>query len=334
MAYLAPHYMWPCCTADVIVTAASHEGSIPLVQLHELASWCRIWLGAEPTQVLFETHHLSTVVGLQLADGREIVLKARPPAPRLLACAQVQHHLWLAGYACPQLLVGPTALGSFTVTAEAYVPGGEQLARSADAPRRFAEALADLVARAPAVDRVPSLAPPPAWVWWDHDQPGIWPLPDNSAADLNAHHEPAWLNDVGRRVRLRLAHCHLPPVIGHADWESQNLRWSDGHLHVVHDWDSVVSQPEAMIAGAAAAVFPASGRPLTDATRNETEAFLVAYAHARGRQWSTEEWQMCWAAGVWVRAFNAKKAAVSNPSGSVVDQLRIESTERLQLAGA
>jgi hypothetical protein len=317
-----------------MVTSASHERSTSLVQPHELASWCRTWLGTAPTRVLFETRHLSTVVGLQLTDGRAIVLKARPSAPRLLACAQVQHQLWLAGYACPQLLVGPTALGAFTVTAEAYVPGGEPLTRSADAPRRFAEALADLVARAPAADSVPSLAPPPAWVWWDHDQAGIWPLPDDSEANLNAHREPAWLNDAGRRVQQRLARCHLPPGIGHADWESQNLRWRDGHLHVVHDWDSVVSQPEAMIAGAAAAVFPASGMPLTDATLHETAAVLVAYAHARGRPWSAEEWQVCWAAGVWVRAFNAKKAAVSHPDGPVVEQLRIEVVERLQRAGA
>jgi hypothetical protein len=45
-----------------------------------LAAWCRRWLGAEPAAVLFRAGYLSQVTGLRLADGREVVLKARPPA--------------------------------------------------------------------------------------------------------------------------------------------------------------------------------------------------------------------------------------------------------------
>ena len=64
------------------------------------------------------------------------------------------------------------SLGELTATAEAFVPGGMSLEPGPDSPRLFAEALARLIRPAPPVASVPTLAPPPAWIWWDHDQPG------------------------------------------------------------------------------------------------------------------------------------------------------------------
>jgi hypothetical protein len=195
------------------------------VALDRLASWCARWLGARPTRTLFQAQHLSSVTGLRLADGREVVVKALPPAERIRGCVEVQRRLWQAGFPCPEPLVGPVGLGAQVATAEAFVPGGTQLDRAADSPRLFAEALAALIRLAPPVDTVPSLAPTPPWVGWDHDQQGIWPRPDDRDADLNASAGPAWLDDVGRRVRRRLQGYSGPAIVGHADWESQNLRW-------------------------------------------------------------------------------------------------------------
>lgn len=282
--------------------------------------------------MLFLTQHLSAVAGLRLVDGREVVVKARPPAARLAACAAVQRHLWAAGFACPELLAGPAPLGALEATAEALAPGGDPLPRDADAPRLAAEALADLVGRAPDPAAVAALGPPPAWVWWDYNRPGLWPPPDDLDADLNATPGPAWLDDLARRARRIMAACRLPPVIGHADWETQNLRWRGGRLHVAHDWDSLTCQPEALIAGFAAAVFPAHA-PLTDATVDESAAFLAAYAAARGRPWSDTERRAAWAAGLWVRAFNARKAAARTPPRpAVLAQLEAEAAERLRRA--
>jgi hypothetical protein len=304
-----------------------------VLQGDELAAWCKQWLGATPTQRLFEIAHLSIVVGLRLTDGREVVVKARPPADRIQGCVSVQRHLWAAGFPCPEPLAGPTPIGALTATAEAFAPGGMSLAPGPDSPRLFAEALVELIRLAPSVAAVPTLAPPPAWVWWDHDQPGTWPPPDDQDTDLNAHAEPEWLEDVGRRVRRRLAQCQAPPVVGHADWEEPNLRWSDRRLHVVHDWDSIVSRPEAAIAGVAAAVFPAWGGPGT-AALEDTTAFLRAYEQARGHRWSREEREVCWAAGLWIRAYNAKKDAVDGHGGVLLERLASEAAERLRLAGA
>jgi hypothetical protein len=300
----------------------------------DLAAWCVRWLSAAPARLLFETSHLSQVTGLQLADGRQVVVKVRPPAGRLMACVAVQQHLWTTGFPCPQPLAGPAPLGTLSATAEAFVSGGTQFPRGPDTPQRFAAPLADLVRRATPIVSPSGLAPVPPWVGWDHDQGIIWPMPDDRDADLNAQPGPGWLDDVGRRVRHRLSRDRGAMVVGHADWESQNLRWQDGRLRVVHDWDSVAARSEAAIAGAAAAMFTATGAPLTEATTDETAAFLAAYEQARGRPWQTDERQVCWAAGLWVRAFNAKKAMLDREGQAVVDRLAGEAVERLRRADA
>ncbi len=60
-------------------------------------AWCRRWLGAGAGEVLFTTGHLSRVVGLRLADGREVVLKVRPAAVRRL---RGQREKFQAGRVC------------------------------------------------------------------------------------------------------------------------------------------------------------------------------------------------------------------------------------------
>jgi hypothetical protein len=298
-----------------------------------LAAWCLQRLGAEPVHILFQVKHISQVVGLRLADGRAVVVKIRPPAERLHACVLVQRHLGAAGFPCPEPLVGPVPFGQLTATAETFIPGGARLARTADSPQRFARALARLVALAPPVSALPTLDPPPYWMQWDHDKPGTWPAdPDVS---LNAHVGPAWLEELAQRVRRRLLQAsNLPLVVGHTDWESQNLRWVNGALHVAHDWDSVASRSEATIAGVASIMFPSSGTLNEQASVEQSAAFLDAYAEARGRLWSDEEREVCWAAGLWVQAWKSKKAILTGAHSQVVDILATEVGERLRRAGA
>ena len=57
-----------------------------------LAVWCRRWLAAPPAAELFEAGYLSTVKGLRLADGREVVVKVQ-----ILTRHEAQARLRLAG---------------------------------------------------------------------------------------------------------------------------------------------------------------------------------------------------------------------------------------------
>ncbi len=226
-----------------------------------LSKWCLERLGSEPRQVLFEAGHLSQVIGLLLTDGRDVVVKVRAWQERLIGCGQVQNSLSLSGYPAPRLSVPPERLGRLGVSAEALIHGGALLAAERDSAARFAEALALLVRTAPDPATVSTLAPSPPWVGWDHRAEKLWPAPDDRQGDLNEHPGDRWLDEIGTAARRQLLALDRPAVIGHGDWYSQNLRWIDRHLYVVHDWDSAVTQAEAAIAGQAAAVWPGTGLP-------------------------------------------------------------------------
>lgn len=58
--------------------------------------------------------------------------------------------------------------------------------------------------------------------------------------------------------------------------------------------------------GLAAAVYPAQGAG-SEATVEESAAFLDAYESARGGAFSDEERGRAWAAGLWNGSFDAKK---------------------------
>lgn len=294
-----------------------------------LAGWCEQWLGARPVEILFASGHLSVVAGVRLADNREVVVKIRTDTARVAGCVEVQRHLWASGYPCPRPLAGPQPIGEKTATAEEYVPGGMQLPRGGDAPQRFALLLWQLIDRCAPLHMEGLLRPPPPWVAWDHGERGVWPPADDSDGDFNADAEPGWLDDIAGRARSILLGYHAIAIVGHVDWESQNIRWRDGRPLVVHDWDSAAARPEATIAGAASAVFTVSGEP-DAATIAETELFLDSYQQARGRSFAHDEMQGAWAAGLWVRAFNAKKIRVHRRSE--IEAFADEARERLRRA--
>jgi hypothetical protein len=295
-----------------------------------LADWCDRYLGARPARMLFRSGHLSQVIGTELADGSRVVIKARPADPRIDGCVAVQAHLARGGFPCPLPLTAPTQADGLTVTAETLVLGGSQLAAEGGAAR-FAALLALLIGSAPSPGTVPALVPSPPWTAWDHPGPGLWPDRDDQGRDLNDSLGPAWVDDAARRVRERLNACAAPACIGHGDWESQNIRWSDNQPLAVHDWDSVIAQPEPTIVGLAAAVWPAAGAPGEAATVVQSQEFITHYQLAAGRQWTGREVQDAWAAGLWVRLFNAKKD-VADGGGPQLDRLRGEIGERLALA--
>ena len=79
-------------------------------------------------------------------------------------------------------------------------------------------------------------------------------------------------------------------MIGHGDWHPENLCWQGPQLITVHDWDSVICQPEPAIAGLAAATFLGIDSPGPLASVEDSAAFLDAYQHARGRRWTSADY--------------------------------------------
>jgi hypothetical protein len=92
-----------------------------------------------------------------------------------------------------------------------------------------------LMAQLATVEVAPPL-PNPRWVRWDHPGSGLWPSIDFiDAGDQRV--VPGFVVDCAQRIRRRLVDAELPCVLGHADFEAQNLRWRHGQVWAVHDWD-------------------------------------------------------------------------------------------------
>jgi hypothetical protein len=157
----------------------------------------------------------------------------------------------------------------------------------------------------------------------------VWPVigcpgrPDTGAV-------PSDVVETAVRSRRRLLATGLPCVLGHAEFEAQNLRWLGRQLWAVHGWDSLAGQPEAALVGAASGAFASAGPP-TLAPIESSEAFLAAYQDIRGRRFTTEEQEIAWAASLWMAAYNVWEG-LGGPRST--DALRAQAAERLSRAKA
>ena len=295
-----------------------------------LADWCLEHLSGPLERVVFRSGFLSEVIGVELSGGVRAVVKARPSERRIVGCVQVQAALAEAGFPCPKPLTPATRVADMTVTAEAEVSGGSpRPAETGAAP--YAALLARLIASAPAPREVASLTPSPPWAGWDHAGQRLWADLDEHGQDLNHVSVPAWVDDAARRVRDRLTSTRGRSRVGHGDWEPQNIRWTGNDALVVHDWDSVIAQPEAAIVGIAAAMWPREDGSSHTASVAQTTDFITRYQRAADREWETFEVQDAWAASLWVGLIFAKQDAAEGGSEHV-EHLARDLDERLHRA--
>ena len=307
---------------------------MPLDDLPDwLPGWCVAQLGDEPAGVLFEWRSISAVFGLRLAGGREVVVKAREDDGRAASCVAAQDRLAQRGFPCARPLTPVVAVGALAVHAEEHRPGGELL--GGDSPEvavRYAAVFALLMAELAHVSVAPPL-PNPRWARWDHTDPGLWPAigfldeRDQSAV-------PAYVVDTAERARKRLLAADLPNVLGHADFEAQNLRWRDGEVWIVHDWDSLAWQPEAALVGAACGAYVRDTGPPSLAQVESSAAFLSAYQDLRGRRFTAEEQEVAWAASLWPAVHNARWEVLHGDPPVSCDAVRAQGAERLRRANA
>lgn len=72
-----------------------------------------------------------------------------------------------------------------------------------------------------------ALDPPPPWMHWNPPGGGLWP-PNGPIDRMDHTLVPDTVREWARRAASRLRHSALPRVLGHGDWETQNIRWEDG----------------------------------------------------------------------------------------------------------
>ncbi len=264
-----------------------------------------------------------------------MIVKVRDdPAGRAAGCVETQARVWAAGLPCPQPLTGVARIGSLSVHAETWVPDGEVLLGDGpEVAELSAHLLADVMSAL--ADFEPSVLPlpNPDWVRWDYEGPGEWPPHIYIDAAPNQSPLPDYLNEAARRVRERMRRCSLPKVIGHGDWETQNLRWQGHHPIAIHDWDSAVYMPEAAVVGAASGAFASNETP-TLAPLESSATFLDAYQRRRGRSFTSEEIQVAWAASLWPAIHNARAEYRFNLPPVASGPLEHQSLARLARAHA
>jgi hypothetical protein len=306
---------------------------VPLGDLPDwLPTWCLDHLGGGPADVLFQVRQVSVVYGLRLAGGTDVVVKARADNGRAASCVAAQARLAGRGFPCARPLTPVVGVGSLAVHAEEFRPGGEVLqGDSPDVAARYAQVFARLMTELAEVTVAPPLPNPP-WVRWDHAGSGVWPVIeclDNRDQSV----VPGYVGEAAERARGRLLAAGLPCVLGHADFEAQNLRWHGQQVWAVHDWDSLAWQPEAALAGAASGSFASAGPPAL-APIESSEAFLVAYQNIQGRSFTAVEQEIAWAASLWMAAYNAREEALHGHTRVGRDALRAQAAERLRRANA
>jgi hypothetical protein len=216
------------------------------------------------------------------------------------------------------------------VTAEAYVGGGEQLKPGPKLARLSATELHRFLEVASGYKGLLDLGDPVPWVSWEREGPNLWPPPDDLDLNLNDY-DDSLLDELGARTKQRLDRDAGDRLLGHADWWNPNLHWVDEQLHCVFDWDSLACLSEAALAGSASTIFADVWPEVT--TMAESEAFLMEYERARGRSWSRDELEVCWAAGLWQMAFNAKKQRHQGNT-KTLEHLQAFGSDRLRRSGA
>jgi Phosphotransferase enzyme family len=300
-----------------------------------LLDWCGDVLCAVPVRTLFVRHQASSVYGVELSDRRALVLKLRRDDDgRAAACVEAQRHLAAKGFPCATPVTGVSRLPEGSVHAETYLPGGTVLVDDGPAAGiAFATVFAEINQLLADGIIAGAFEPPPVnpdWVRWNEPEPFplLWWQPDwVLEAQL-----PELLTSAVDRIRRRLKDVDLPLAVGHADFETQNVRWQDGRLHAVHDWDSLAYLPEAALVGVAGGTFASNGTP-TLAPLGSSAAFIESYQHAAGRRFSREETEVAWAASLWPACYNARTQLLWNRTPLAVAALQQQAAVRLRLAG-
>src|SRR3978361_359321 len=108
--------------------------------------WCERHLGATPIRERLSKTTMSSVVAVELDDGRSVVLKKRPDEQgRAQHCVSLQRSLALGGFPCACPVTAATVIDGIAIHAEEWLPGGSLMREDDEgAARLSAVLLADL----------------------------------------------------------------------------------------------------------------------------------------------------------------------------------------------
>ena len=276
--------------------------------------FCQAHLGDKLRGYLFYGSSVGSTHGVQLDDGRELVIKVRPPpetnpylsldAASLETICSVTRWLADRAYPSPKPILGPTPLGKGLATVDEFVDRGGRGNGFEPACRQImASGFAELIALLRSFDGEASC------LKHFHRSDSLYPQPHSKLFDFEKTAAGAeWIDAFAERARHAEARDGKP-VLGHADWRVQHLRFQDGKIVATYDWDSLAFCPETELVGSSAHGFTADWtlegvRRIP--TANDIHAYVAEYETARGQPFSKRERRSLFATCVYCIAYSAR----------------------------
>lgn len=291
-----------------------------------------------PTSALLYSSGVGVVAGLELTDGRRVVIKvhrANVDRQRLLNVQRAQTLLADRGLPAPRPLSEPTPIARGLATVEELLPGDDADGHAPAVRTNLASTLCAFhrAARSlPALDvgTSPLLQPPAG---------ALWPEPHSIRFDFAATARGAeWIDAHATRARRALMSTpYHQPIVAHMDWRAENLGFRGHEIIAIFDWDALAVADEAAFVGVNAAQFCANWRldhPLPSV--DEMRAFVDDYEAARGSRFDRRERVRLDAANLSVIAYGARcqhsdmalyPELVDEPSGGWIGLLRAREAE-------
>jgi Phosphotransferase enzyme family len=258
--------------------------------------------------VLFRSGRVSAVYGLQLDDGTQVVVKVHrghPDMGSLAAAVTSQRRLAEHGYPAPLPIDGPSVFDDHVAVIETLLDRGSPAdAHDPVVQHALAASLVDQIRILAEVEIPSALTVRPAWAIY---QRGPWPSPHDPIFDFAT--TPTgfeWLDAFAQYASDMLVSSDLPPTVGHSDWNPGNVLVADGVVTAAFDWDSLIVDSEAMIAGLAAGQCTSGSTAWEGPTPEEVAAFITDYAAQRGVPFSALEQRTALGAALWQLAYNAR----------------------------
>lgn len=298
--------------AELTDTERAILGEVSVAEaLSFFSAYAQDQLGSPIAQVRFRAGRIDVVWGVELDDGRAVVIKShRLPVDleAIAAARDAQRRLRVTDFPCPGPLSGPDEVDGRVLTIETLLgEGAVPDGRDPSNRRLLAAGLArhiDLLRGQ--TDLIQRAGSGPSWC---HYQAGPWPVPHDPIVDFRSTPNGyAWLDAYAQRAADQIIthRASAEVVVGHADWYAGNAAVADGVLVGTFDWE-LVADTEAVIAGFTAACYAASstsGAGLS--TPEDVAVFLRDYEVARGTPLTGPEHRAAAGAAAWILAFNAR----------------------------
>jgi Phosphotransferase enzyme family len=275
-----------------------------------IEDFCCTQLHGVVGHALFYRSSIGAVVGLELEDGRRVVVKAHQPewsGSRLDDVVRLQMYLASRGLFAPRVLAGPAPLSRGLAVAEEYIDRGMPAnAHEPEVRRALATTLRTVVeALEPFVGTTVLPAADPSALPIDD----LWPTPHSGLFDFEATRAGA--DDIDAVAAAARAHMTPagPIVLGHGDWRAEHVHFEGTTPIVAFDWDSLCEGPEPALIGSTAHAFCADwDRPnhVQAPTLDEARAFIADYEAARGRSFGSAERRLCGGAFAYAVAYTAR----------------------------